>query len=163
MPVDWNAYRAAMRHFATGVALLTVRDGEAIHGMTANSFTSVSKDPTLVLVCIQKGTATHAFVARAQNFALNILGDDQRHLAQRFAKQIPVPSDPFADIAHHRGATGAPIFDRAVAYVDSRVVAMHDGGDHTIFVGAVEDAAVGNAHENLLLWYNGNYHALKHE
>lgn len=163
MPVDWNTFREAMRHFATGVAVLTVRDGDTIHGMTANAFTSVSKDPMLMLVCVMKESVTHELVERAKNFALNILGDDQRALAQRFAKQIPVPADPFADIAHHRAATGAPIFDRAIAYVDCRVIAMHAGGDHTIFVGDVQAAGLGKTHENLLLWYNGSYHTLKHE
>ncbi len=163
MPVDWNTYRQAMRHFATGVAVLTVRDGDTIHGMTANSFTSVSKDPILLLVCIEKGTTSHEMVSQARNFAVNILGSDQRALAQRFAKQIEPPPDPFADIQHHRAATGAPIFNRCVSYLDCRVVAMHDGGDHTIFVGEVEAAGLGKTHENLLLWYNGDYHSLKHE
>jgi len=163
MPVEWKTFREAMRHFATGVAVLTVCDGDTIHGMTANAFTSVSKDPMLMLVCIMKDSVTHGLVAHAKNFALNILSDDQRALAQRFAKQTPVPTDPFADIPHHRGATGAPIFDEAIAYVDCRVVAMHDGGDHTIFVGQVEATGLGKTHQDLLLWYNGNYHALKHE
>jgi flavin reductase (DIM6/NTAB) family NADH-FMN oxidoreductase RutF len=163
VPADWNTFREAMRHFATGVAVLTVCDGDTIHGMTANAFTSVSKEPMLMLVCIMQDSVTHGLVARAKNFALNILSDEQRHLAQRFAKQAPVPADPFADVPHHRGATGAPIFDDAIAYVDCRVVAMHDGGDHTIFVGQVEATGLGNTHQDLLLWYNGNYHSLKHE
>lgn len=163
MPVDWNTFRQAMRHFATGVAVLTVCDGGTIHGMTANAFTSVSKEPMLMLVCIMKESVTHNLVAHAKNYALNILSDDQRAMAQRFAKQVPVPTDPFADIPYRREATGAPIFNQSIAYVDCRVVAMHDGGDHTIFVGQVEAAGLGTAHQDLLLWYNGNYHALTHE
>ena len=163
MPVDWNTFREAMRHFATGVAVLTVRDGETIHGMTANAFTSVSKEPMLMLVCIMKDSTTHELVARAKIFALNILSDDQLPLAQRFAKQVPVPAEPFADIPHHREATGAPILNQSIGFVDCRVVAMHDGGDHTIFVGQVEAAGLGKTHQDLLLWYNGNYHSLKHE
>lgn len=163
MPTDWNTFREAMRHFATGVALLTVRDGETIHGMTANAFTSVSKEPMLMLVCIMKDSATHAIVARANNFAINILASDQRGLAQRFAKQIEPPPNPFADLKHHRAVTGAPIIDGCVAYVDCRVVAAHDGGDHTIFVGQVEAAELGKDHSQLLIWVGGNYHTLNIE
>ena len=152
-----------MRHFATGVAVLTVRDGETIHGMTANAFTSVSKEPMLMLVCIMKDSATHAFVSRAQIFAINILTSHQRALAQRFAKQVEPPPNPFADLKHHRVVTGAPIFDTCAAYVDCRVVAAHDGGDHTIFVGRVEAAGLGDDHSNLLLWVGGNYHTLNIE
>jgi flavin reductase (DIM6/NTAB) family NADH-FMN oxidoreductase RutF len=160
MPTDWNSYRETMRHFATGVAVLTVRDGSTIHGMTANSFASLSKEPMQMLVCIMKNSTTHELVTRSKIFALNILSSEQKTIAQRFAKQIPFPPDPFADIPHHREATGAPIFDECIAFVDCRVVAMHDGGDHTIFVGRVEAAGLGSTHENLLLWYNGSYHTL---
>jgi flavin reductase (DIM6/NTAB) family NADH-FMN oxidoreductase RutF len=151
-------FRHVMRKFATGVTVLTVRDGDRIHGMTANAFTSVSLNPTLVLVCIQKDSTTHAFVSRAGNFAMNILSAEQETLARRFAKQTVVPTDPFADIAYHSAATGAPIFDDGVAYVDCRVVAAHDAGDHTIFVGEVQAAGFGSARERApLLWLDGTY------
>jgi len=147
-----------MRRYPTGVTILTVRDGNQIHGMTANSFTSVSLNPTLVLVCIDKRNRTHTFVARAGHFALNILGERQVHLARRFAKQIAQPADPFADITHHRVVTGAPIFDDSVAHLDCRVVAAHDAGDHTIFIGEVMAAGFGNAHDaNPLVWLDGEY------
>ncbi len=147
-----------MRKFATGVTVLTVRDGDTIHGMTANAFASVSLSPTLVLVCIEKGNASHAFVSRAGNFAMNILSADQELVAKRFAKQIAVPVDPFADITFHATATGAPIFDDCVAYVDCRVVAAHDAGDHTIFVGEVKDAGYGSVRDRApLLWLDGKY------
>ncbi len=149
-----------MRRFPTGVTILTVRDGDRIHGMTANSFTSVSLDPTLVLVCITKGSTTHKLVSRAGNFAMNILSAQQEHLAKRFAKQAAQPIDPFADIAHHRAATGAPILDDCVAYLDSRVVAAHDAGDHTIFIGQVQAAGLANARTSPLFWLDGKYISL---
>jgi flavin reductase (DIM6/NTAB) family NADH-FMN oxidoreductase RutF len=154
-------FRHVMRKFATGVAALTVRDGEALHGMTANAFASVSLSPTLVLVCIEKGNTTHAFVSRAGNFAMNILSAEQEILAKRFAKQIAAPTDPFADVAYHSAATGAPILDDCIAYVDCRVIAAHDAGDHTIFVGQVEAAGFGSAREHApLLWFNGEYETI---
>ncbi len=160
MPTDWNTFREAMRRFATGVAIMTVSDGDTIHGMTANAFTSVSKDPMLVLVCVMKDSVTHDMVSRTKIFALNILSAHQRPLAQRFAKQIPPPSNPFVDIKHHHAVTGAPVFDDCASYVDCRVIATHDGGDHTIFVGQVEAAGLGKDRNPLLLWVHGDYHTI---
>lgn len=161
MPPDWNTFREAMRRFATGVAIMTVRDGDAIYGMTANAFTSVSKEPMLILVCVMKDSITHERVSRTRSFALNILGAHQQQLAQRFAKQVTPPPDPFADIKHHRAVSGAPIFDDCASYVDCRVIAAHDGGDHTIFVGQVEEAGLGRSRDALLLWVHGGYHSVE--
>jgi flavin reductase (DIM6/NTAB) family NADH-FMN oxidoreductase RutF len=158
VPIDSTFFRHVMRKFATGVTVLTVRDGESLHGMTANAFASVSLSPTLILVCIEKGNTTHAFVSRSGNFAMNMLSATQELLARRFAKQIVVSTDPFADIAYHSAATGAPIFDDCIAYVDCRVIAAHEAGDHTIFVGHVEAAGFGSASEDApLVWFNGAY------
>ncbi len=162
--LDSTFFRHVMRKFATGVTILTVREGETIHGMTANAFASVSLSPTLVLVCIETGNTTHDFVSRAGNFAMNILSVEQETLAKRFAKQITAPTDPFADIAYHSAATGAPILDDCVAYVDCRVVAAHAAGDHTIFVGEVQSAEFGSARDrDPLLWLDGKYTSLPHE
>ena len=158
VPIESSFFRHVMRKFVTGVTVLTVRDGESLHGMTANAFTSVSLSPTLVLVCIEKGNTTHAFVSRAGNFAINILGANQELLARQFAKQIVASADPFANIAYHSEATGAPIFDDCIAYVDCRVTAVHEAGDHTIFVAQVEAAGFGRAHADApLVWFNGAY------
>ena len=159
--VDPTAFRQVMRRFPTGVTLLTVRAGDAIHGMTANSFTSVSLDPVLVLVCIKRNSATHEFVSRAGNFAINILSDAQELVARRFARQVAAPSDPFADLAYHAKATGAPVLDDCIAFLDCRVVAAHDAGDHTIFVGEVLALGFGASREaNPLLWLDGTYETL---
>ena len=150
-----------MRRFPTGVTLLTVRDGDTIHGMTANAFTSVSLSPTLVLVCILKTSRTHDLVTRSGCLALNILSAEQADWAKRFAKQTMVTDDPFSNIAVHSAVTGAPIVDECIAFLDCRVVAMHDAGDHTIFVGEVLAAGFGCARERTpLLWLDGEYTAL---
>src|SRR5512143_3885984 len=103
MPIDAQALRRVMRRFATGVTIVTGRNGGSIDGMTANAFTSVSLNPPLVLVCVQKGTATHAWISKVGAYAVNILSADERGLAQRFAHQVPVPPDPFGDFAYHPG------------------------------------------------------------
>ncbi len=161
VPIDPTTFRKVMRKFATGIAVLTVRDGQAPHGMTANAFASVSLSPTLVLVCIDNTNTTHRLVSLAGSFAMNILSDEQKSLARRFAKQVAIPVDPFADIPFHPAATGAPIFDDCIAYLDCRVVAAHAAGDHTIFVGEVEEAGYGNARDqDPLLWLDGDYNSL---
>jgi flavin reductase (DIM6/NTAB) family NADH-FMN oxidoreductase RutF len=160
--VDPLYFRQVMRRFATGVTVVTIRDGDLIHGMTANSFTSVSLHPTLVLISILNGSTTHEFISHAGTFAVNILSDKQESLAKRFAKQVPVPPEPFADIAYHAAITGAPIFDDGMAYVDCRVVAAHLAGDHTIFIGEVLDAGFGSARDaHPLVFFNGQYVSLE--
>ncbi len=150
-----------MRRLATGVTLVTIRHGDLIHGMTANTFTSVSLHPTLVLISILNGSTTHEFVTQAGTFAVNVLSDRQELLAKRFAKQVPVPPNPFDDIICHAAVTGAPILDDCMAYVDCRVAATHLEGDHTIFIGEVLEAGFGSARDgNPLLYYNGEYVSL---
>lgn len=148
-----------MRRFPTGVTILTVRDGDQIHGMTANAFTSVSLEPTLVLVCITKTNTTHRFVSRAKHYALNILGEHQENLAKRFAHQVDAPANPFVDVPYHVEKTGAPILDDCMAYLDCRVVAAHKAGDHTIFVGEVLAAGFGKRHDDDPLLYLDGYYA----
>ena len=158
MPIEPDLFRQVMRQYPTGVAVLTARADEAIHGMTANSFSSVSLTPPLALVCILRGSTTHHFVTHGGNFALNVLSGAQIGLAQRFAKQVPLPPEPFADIPNHPAATGAPIFDHCIAYVDCRVVAAYEAGTHTIFVGMVEAAGYGSLRDAApLLWHHREY------
>lgn len=158
MSVDPTLFRSVMRRFATGITVMTVRDGTVIHGMTANSFTSVSLTPTLILVCVINGSTTMALVTRTHSFALNILSAAQRGWAERFAKQVPVPADPFADIAFHGEVTGSPIFDDCIAYLDCRVAAQYLAGDHTIYVGEVVAQGFGrSASAAPLIWLDGTY------
>ena len=156
--VDPLFYRRVMRRLATGVTVVTVRDGNLIHGMTANTFTSVSLTPTLVLISVMKDSTTHEFISRAGTFAVNILSAAQRGLAERFAHQVPMPPDPFGDISFHELSTGAPIFNDCIAYADCKLVAAHDAGDHTLFIGEVLNIGFGHAKDaEPLLWLDGKY------
>lgn len=159
--VDPLYFRRVMRRLATGVTVITVRDGNTVHGMTANTFTSVSLTPTLVLVSVMNDSMTHRLLERAGSFGVNILSAAQRGLAERFAHQAPMPSDPFTDIPCHVKKTGTLIFDECIAYVDCRVVAAHDAGDHTLFIGEVLDLGFGKANDAPpLLWLDGKYTTL---
>ena len=156
--IDPLAFRQVMRRLVTGVTLVTTRDGDHIHGMTANTFTSVSLTPVLVLVSVMNDSTTYRFISRTGIFAVNILSARQRALAQRFAHQVALPPDPFADIPRHTRKTGAPILDDCIAFVDCKVVAAHAAGDHTIFIGEVLELGFGQAKDaDPLVWLDGKY------
>ena len=156
MNVDQNQFRRVMGHFATSVTILTTALGEELHGMTANAVCSVSLDPLLVLVCVSKQARTHAVLNESGVFALNVLAKEQDHLSRLFADDAVDAAHRLRGPSHRRGVTCAPILADCLAYVDCRVVAAHPGGDHTIFVGAVDDASVLREGQPLI-FFRGAY------
>ena len=159
MAVDPQQFRQAMAEFAAGVTVVTVAvDGES-HGMTATAFSSLSLQPPLVLVCIDKKARSHELIQRAGKFAINILSSDQEEVSNRFAGRLGPEARHFNDLPHKPGAfSGAPLLDDAIAWVDCRLANTFDGGDHTIFVGEVLDAATREARP--LVYYKGKYYHL---
>lgn len=147
--------RQVLGGFATGVTIVAARDPEsgALCGLTANSFTSVSLEPPLVLVCIDEGSDTLECIERADHFSVSILTAEQVALSRRFAGSDS--SGKFEGVAHRVEATGAPIIDGALAWVDCRVWARYPGGDHTIFVGEV--VAGGLEGGEPLVFFRGEY------
>lgn len=153
-------FRRILGHLATGVAVVSAADPEtgATRGLTANAVASVSLDPPLVLACVERSADTHACIERAGAFAISILAADDEALARRFADY---PSErKFAGAAYRPEVTGAPVLEQALAWVDCRVWASYDGGDHTIFVGEVVagDATDGSP----LLYFRGGYGRVAH-
>jgi flavin reductase (DIM6/NTAB) family NADH-FMN oxidoreductase RutF len=129
--------------FPTGVTVVTCRVGSRTHGITVNSFTSLSLDPPLVLVCIDRNAIAFDMIPEAGAFAVNVLNEAQRRICDYFAKRLaPDPNDEFAEIPHRLGSSGAPLVDGAVATIDCRLTARYPGGDHEIFIGEVIDAAI---------------------
>jgi len=115
--------------------------GRFATGVTANAVTSLSLDPMLVLVCVDKNADTHDILLEAGFFAVNILARDQEELCVKLAsKKGENWSHGVETVPHHTAQTGAPIIDGAIAYLDCRTVTEHHGGDHTIFVGEVLEA-----------------------
>jgi flavin reductase len=157
---DDLAFRGVMGRFATGVTVMTARADGVPHGMTANAVSSVSLEPRLVLVCVERTTVMSERVERAGAFALNVLGAGQDGVSDRFADGDRPDGDPqFAGIEVTTAATGSPILAEAMAWLDCRVWASYDGGDHVIVVGEVVDLAeVSDA--GPLLYYRGGYHRL---
>jgi 3-hydroxy-9,10-secoandrosta-1,3,5(10)-triene-9,17-dione monooxygenase reductase component len=157
MAVDPSEFRRILGHWASGVAVIsTVTPAGEPRGLTASAVASVSLEPPLVLACVERGADTYGAILDAGFFAVSMLPQSAESLARRFASEDA--SGKFAGVAHHPEVTGAPILDAALAWVDCRLYAEYDGGDHGIFVGAV---VAGDAHEGEpLVYYRSGYHRL---
>ena len=154
MSIEEAEFRRVLGHFATGVTVVAAREaGGPPRGLTASSITSVSLDPPLVLVCVERSADTHDVIVDSGAFAVSILAQDEEALARRFATY---DADlKFDGVAYREDVTGAPILDEALGWVDCRVWASYDGGDHTIFVGEV---VAGDAQDGPpLVYFRGGY------
>jgi len=145
-----------MSRFATGVTVITTRLGDEVHGMTANAVTSVSLDPVLILICVDKAADTHDILAEAGCFAVNILDRDQEEISRALATKKGERSTKLDGIAHSFGVTGAPLIDGSLAQLDCLTVKQYEGGDHTIFLGEVV-AAKESGEGEPLVFYGGRY------
>lgn len=154
MAIEDAEFRRVLGHFATGVAVVAARDGDGSpHGLTANALASVSLEPLLVLVCVEHTADTHDVIVAAESFAISILREDGEALARRFANYDSAVK--FRGVPHREAVTGAPILEEALAWVDCRLWASYDGGDHTIFVGEVVDAWAEDGPP--LVYFRGGY------
>jgi flavin reductase (DIM6/NTAB) family NADH-FMN oxidoreductase RutF len=158
MIISVAEFRAVLGRFPTGVTVVTTCDGERPAGVTVNAFASVSLDPPLVMVCIDKRSHLHDLVARSGIFAANILGAHQQDLSRRFAGQSGDRNDRFHLTSYHQEVTGAPILDGVIAHVECRVTAIYPGGDHSIFLGQV--VGLGACAGEPLAYYRARYGAL---
>ncbi len=157
MGIDETTFRQVLGHWATGVSVVTACVDGACTGLTVSAFSSLSLQPPLVLICIDHQTASHALIAVAGSFAVNMLDERSEHLSRHFASHVP---DKFAGVGYRFGTTGAPILDGALAVVECRIVNSLPGGDHTIFVGQVV-AAIASDDRQPLLYFRGGYRELE--
>lgn len=153
--------RGCFGMFATGITVVAA-GGPNPCGMTANSFTSVSLDPPLVLVCIVHDAAMHKAILGEGTFAISVLAAHQESVARHFANRgRPRGEREFEGVRWRPGAvTGAPVVDGTLAWIECGLAAVYDGGDHSIFVGSVLDMGRGGAGD-ALLFYRGRYHRLE--
>jgi flavin reductase (DIM6/NTAB) family NADH-FMN oxidoreductase RutF len=155
--VSDDTFRMVTGQFATGVTVVTLDAGGRQHGMTANSFASLSIDPPLVLFNADVDTNCHELVPEAEHFAINILTADQEWLSNRFAGEHHEMDDPFEDVEYTTRATGAPIVENTLGFLDCSLWAAYDGGDHTIYVGEVEDLGILDGDADPLTFFRGDY------
>jgi flavin reductase len=152
------ALRSVLGRFATGVTVVAA--GRATPcGMTANAFTSVSLEPPLILVCVDRSAAIYNTVLADGSFSVSMLSARQEHVARYFADHSrPRGPDEFSSVEWSPGpSTGAPILTGAIAWLDCTLVNSYEGGDHEIFIGSVKASGHGPA-DDALLFFGGNFH-----
>ncbi|HXJ32844.1 MAG TPA: flavin reductase family protein [Candidatus Eisenbacteria bacterium] len=154
--LDPKDLRRVMGHFATGVTIVTTRGADGTpYGLTANAFTSLSLDPPLCLVCVDRKAESFAHFYDSKVFTVNILTREQEDLSNRFAKS---GGDKFTGVATAPGHHGAPLIAGALATIECRITATHDSGDHVIHIGHVEHVQVNGG--DPLLFFQGRYRRL---
>lgn len=159
--VSAERFRDVLARFATGVAVVTSPGPDGPHGVTVNAFTSVSLDPPLVLICIERNRYSHTVLEQSGIFAVNVLAVGQEDLSRYFSSTTrPEGPEAFRGVSYRRAGAGAPLIDGCLAYLECRITARYPGGDHTIFVAAVESAEVQPGRRPLV-YYNRGYRALR--
>ncbi len=157
MSVSKDEFRRALSSFASGVTVVTVccADGQ-LRGITVSAFSSLSLDPPLILICIDKKSSIYDHLRLNTPFAVNILAETQQDVSRLFASKGP---DRFADLEHSTGATGAPLIKGSLAVIECAVVNIFPGGDHSIFVGEVKSTD-GDPNGSPLTYFRGAYSTL---
>ena len=153
--IDQRELRQAFGKYTTGVTIVTADVNGKKVGMTANSFSSLSLDPPLVMWSVRRSSTNFDDFLAASYFAVNVLSESQIEISQRFAKSSP---DKYAGVTHATGVGGSPVFEDAAAIFECRTEAFHDGGDHVIMVGRV--MKVVRTDQSPLAFADGRYSAL---
>lgn len=162
MTIGSERFRNALRHFPSGVTIVTVKtpQSEKPHGLTVSSFASVSPKPPLIMIAIDhRSTAYKIFEQEDAVFAVNILGHDQVNLSNRFAWVRD--EDRFAEGEWSTAVTGAPILNDALAWLDCTIFARYLAGTHSIYIGEVQASNVPRSDEPPLVYWNRGYRYLK--
>jgi flavin reductase (DIM6/NTAB) family NADH-FMN oxidoreductase RutF len=145
------AFRRTLGMFATGVTVITTQVGDQVHGMTANAFMSVSLEPPLVVISVDRRAKMHQLLYEGRRYGINVLADDQQALSDRFAGRTTEGSEEPAFVQVHE----TPVVEGALAHLVARVVRSYWGGDHSLFLGRVEYARYGIGRP--LLFHGGRY------
>ena len=157
MSASQSDFRRAMGCFATGVTIITLDDDGQVHGMTANAFASVSLEPMLVLVCVDRKARTHAHLHARKRFGVNILSQGQEAVSGYYAQpdREHDKAEELAGARFDRTSHGTPVLHEALAYLECHLHTTHEAGDHTIFIAEVEDIVVRQG--DPLLFFRGQY------
>lgn len=150
--VDAAQFRALLGRFATGVTVVTARDARGPIGMTASSVASVSLNPPLLLVCVDRAHEMYAALESSRRFVLNILAADQEALSRRFAGDA---TDRFDGVGYRDNEQGLPVLDGVLAHIECEKTNAVPAGDHGIFIGLVTGGRVTDRQP--LLYYRGGY------
>lgn len=154
-----DALRRVLGTYATGVSIVMTKSRGEIHGLTVNSFTSVSLEPPLILICIDRLTATYPLIKESRIFSVNILSNVQESLSRLFSDPGN-KSSMVKGMEYREEVTGAPIIIGVLGFLDCSVEATYQAGDHEIFLAKVEKYGLGD-HGDPLIYYRGGYHGLR--
>ena len=161
--VDSDVFRRVMGHFVTGVTVVSAFDDGQPFGITVNALSSVSLDPPLVMVALDRRRFLTPIVRAAGRYAVNILSEDQQALSDCFAGAPVLPGrDAFCGAAWHPGESGLPLIDGAIATLECTVVETFSAGDHDLFIGRVDTLANEPDHPMPLLYYRRRYLRIEH-
>ena len=156
--LESEVFRRVMGHFVTGVTVVTALDGERPYGITVNALSSVSLEPALVMVALDRRRFLTPIVRASGRYGVNILSEKQQALSDCFAG-APVKPDraAFCGAAWRPGSTGLPLLDGAIATLECTVVETFSVGDHDLFIGRVDTLANDPRHPRPLLYYRRRY------
>jgi 3-hydroxy-9,10-secoandrosta-1,3,5(10)-triene-9,17-dione monooxygenase reductase component len=154
--MDLEKFKAGLSRFGSGVTIITTREGDGVPaGFTANSFTSLSLSPPMVLFCLDReATCFDAFYG-STTFGVNILNSEQEEISNRFARR---GGNKFQNLTLLNGDTGVPLIAGCLANLECRTTQTIPGGDHLIFLGEVQEVHLGEG--NPLFYFKGSYHSL---
>jgi len=158
MGIGPDRYREVMGHFATGISVVTALEGSRPHGITVNAFSSVSLDPALVMVALDRRRYITPIVRDAGRYAVNVLGADQQALSDCFAHAPVSPGrEAFCGATWHGGPTGLPLIDGSIATLECTIVETFSAGDHDLFIGRVDSLEQHDEDVAPLLYYRRRY------
>lgn len=158
MTLDPDSFRSVLGRFASGITVITSIDADGRDvGMTASAFSSVSLNPPLVQVCVDRTASMFEALLQAERFGVNVLADEQESLSRRFA--AVESSHRFEGIGYTRGDSGVVLLEDALAHLECRIASRIEAGDHMIFLGEVDRATARDAKP--LLYYRGGYAQLE--
>ncbi len=154
MSVTPEEFRKVMGHFATGVTIVTTADNEGTpYGLTVNSFTSVSMDPLLVVICLDNQLSGLTAFKESEKFGVNILAEDQQDLADHFA----LAGTDRSEGPYETGKTGVPLLEGVLARMECEIFTMYPGGDHILVLGKVQCSEILQPEKKPLLFHRGGY------
>lgn len=157
MPIAPDEFRSVLGRFASGVTVLTAREGDGRdRGMTVSAFCSLSLEPPLVLACVDRTAEMFGLLRDTTHVGISILAEEQEAVSRRFAE---LPEGRFEGIGFSRGESGVALLDEALAHLECRIMHRYEGGDHMIVVAQVERAR--SDHGRPLLYYRGGYAQLE--
>ena len=153
MAISKDEFRSALSHFPSGVTIVTTKDKD---GITVSAFASLSLEPPMILVCVDKRAGSHDAFAESGAFVVHILAEDHEHHSNQFASHI---SDKFDGVEYRYGISEIPVLENTLVALECYFAHAHEGGDHTIFVGEIERAEIKDGKP--LVYWHGDYRKLK--